>query len=233
MNHTMKISIIIPVHNEEATIERTIRKIRENTYNGKNVREIIVVDANSSDKTCNIAKKMGAIVIKAPKNGRARQMNIGGKKATGDIFYFIHADCIPPFGFDIKIIRNLKRNYQAGSFRLKFDDNHPILKIVGWLSQFNLNLFRAGDQSLFVEKNLFSKIGEFKSSWQIMEDVDIIPRLREETKFKIISPPILSSSRRYRNKGIIKLQLVYILIRMLHIFAVSNHFIMKLYKKLA
>ena len=233
MNHIMKISIIIPVYNEEAAIERTILKIRENIANGNNVREIIVVDAKSTDNTVNLAKKNGAIVIKAPESGRATQMNFGAENATGDVLYFIHADCIPPFSFDIKIIRNVERNYQAGSFRLQFDDFHPFLKIIGWLSQFNLNLFRAGDQSLFVEKKLFHQIGKFRSSWQIMEDVDIIPRLREETKFKIISPPVLSSSRRYRNKGIVKLQVIYIIMRMLHIFAVSNHIIVKLYKKMA
>ncbi|BCX15618.1 MAG: hypothetical protein KatS3mg097_510 [Candidatus Parcubacteria bacterium] len=82
----MKISVIIPAYNEEKGIAKTIEKIP------KEVFEIIVVDNNSTDKTANIAKKLGARVIKETKQGYGYALQKGFREAKGDVIVTLDAD---------------------------------------------------------------------------------------------------------------------------------------------
>lgn len=86
-------SVIIPTRNEERNIERCLCSIVTNGYS--NV-EIIVVDQESTDSTCSIAKKYNATVINVPKTSiyqpPAKSRNIGYKVSKGDYIYHIDAD---------------------------------------------------------------------------------------------------------------------------------------------
>ncbi len=85
------ISFIIPTRNEEKVIEKTIQGLQE--YKG--AAEIIVSDGKSTDKTCDIARSLGAKVVLAPEKGKqniAIGRNAGAKAATGDFFVFLDAD---------------------------------------------------------------------------------------------------------------------------------------------
>ena len=81
------LSIIIPAYNEEKYLPRLLRCIKEQTYKDY---EIIIADANSTDKTRQIAKKYGCKIAKGglPAVGR----NNGAKIAKGDILLFLDAD---------------------------------------------------------------------------------------------------------------------------------------------
>ena len=101
------ISIIIPVLNEAANIEKLLKHLSENS-SGKNEIEIIVVDGGSSDDTFEIVNTMSGRAQSRPlclqiinsERGRAKQMNKGAQVASGDILYFLHADSFPPKNFD-------------------------------------------------------------------------------------------------------------------------------------
>ena len=90
----MKISIIIPTLNEDKVIFALISYLI-GCLNGVN-SEIIVVDANSQDKTQQLSLEAGAKVISVSKMSRAFQMNEGAKIAQGEILYFVHADSFFP-----------------------------------------------------------------------------------------------------------------------------------------
>ena len=91
----MKISIIIPVLNEEHTISKLLDYLDE-TQNSELISEVIVVDGGSTDTTLEILKSHPSIkVIHSPK-GRSVQMNIGAKTASCEAFYFLHCDSFPP-----------------------------------------------------------------------------------------------------------------------------------------
>ncbi|MFT6127792.1 MAG: glycosyltransferase involved in cell wall biosynthesis, partial [Flavobacteriaceae bacterium] len=94
-----KISIIIPILNEANNIVSLLQYLIDNSSK-KNVSEIIVVDGGSVDQSLQIAstfsEKHENIVVISSEKGRAKQMNFGSLKATGTIFYFLHADSFPP-----------------------------------------------------------------------------------------------------------------------------------------
>ncbi|RLF49861.1 MAG: glycosyltransferase family 2 protein, partial [Thermoplasmata archaeon] len=78
----MKLSMVIPTINEEETIGQVIDSIPRSEF--KDV-EVIVVDTNSTDRTVEIAKEKGAIVINEPRRGYGRAYKTGFSMCTGDI----------------------------------------------------------------------------------------------------------------------------------------------------
>ena len=152
-----QLSIIIPTLNEEETIRPLLKHLRQTA--GLPVPEIIVADGGSRDRTVERARREGARILECETSGRALQLNRGAKAASGDILYFLHADSLPPEGFDRFIRRAVKDRADAGCFRLRFDSDHPLLRFYAWFTRFNLDSFRFGDQSLFVTRFCFERTG--------------------------------------------------------------------------
>jgi rSAM/selenodomain-associated transferase 2 len=202
----MKISIIIPTYNEAENIGKVLDYLRKNSSE-QSLHEIIVSDGISDDQTLEIARSMGAKIVNYKNTGRAKQMNAGAKVASGDIFYFLHADSYPPAGFDDDILLTINKGYGAGCFRMKWDMDHPVLNFFAWFTRFNCQWCRGGDQSLFITRGLFNQLQGFNESYRFLEDYEIIPRIKKQARFKVIQRDIITSARKYRKNGVIKLQL--------------------------
>ncbi|SNY94516.1 TIGR04283 family arsenosugar biosynthesis glycosyltransferase [Flagellimonas pacifica] len=198
------ISIIIPVLNEEKLIGKILKHIGQ-TSSKTSIMEVICVDGGSRDKTISIAGLFGAKVIPS-KKGRARQMNLGAQNASGEVLYFLHADTFTPNNFDQLILDAIKEGYESGCFRMRFDTKNPILRLFAWLSRINHTLCRGGDQSLFIKRNLFHKTKGFNEDYLIYEDTEFIQRLYKQTKFKVLPNHVITSARKYREKGWLKVQ---------------------------
>jgi len=176
------ISIIIPTYNEEENIAATIAEIKNRDKENCS-SEIIVSDGQSTDKTVAIASNAGATVITNEKKGRSAQMNYGASIAKGEVLYFLHADSIPPENFTSYILNAIGEKYVSGCFRLAFDYQHWFLKANCWFTRFDVNAVRFGDQSLFVRKDVFEKCGGFDEKLLMMEDQEIIHRIKKYGKF--------------------------------------------------
>lgn len=226
----MKISIIIPTLSEGKNIQKLIYCLKQNST-AENIQEIIIVDACSDDNTADIAERAGAKVFLSEKKGRALQMNIGAYHAEGDILYFLHADTFPPKDFDREIIQRVMNNSDAGCFIMKFDIKHPFLKFFGWLTKFTGAHFRGGDQSLFVTKNFFFEIGGYDSQLLVMEDYDIVRRIKDKTRFAVIKNWITTSARKYEKVGIYRLQLKFGIIMLMYNLGFSQDFIVNYYSR--
>jgi rSAM/selenodomain-associated transferase 2 len=203
-----KISIIIPTLNEAENILNLLNHLINNSTK-ENVSEIICVDGGSRDGTQNIISNYKNIILLYSEKGRAKQMNVGAKHATGNILYFLHADSFPPKNFDAFIMDEVQKGNEAGCFRMKFNSNHFWLKLAGWLTQFNWKAFRGGDQSQFITKSLFNKIGAFNERFAIYEDNDLISKLYAQKQFVVIQKWLTTSARNYNSHGIWKLQYHY------------------------
>ena len=224
------ISIIIPTYNEADQIRKTINKIQANK--GTHAVEIIVVDGGSSDQTISIAEKCGAITILSEKKGRAVQMNNGASMAKGELFYFLHADSIPPQYFTGFITDALQEGFSSGCFRLCFDLPHWFLKANCWFTRFDINAIRFGDQSLFVTRNVFNESGRYNEDLLIMEDQEIIHRIKKHGKFKVMNASVTTSARKYRYNGVFRMQVIFYRIWFLYYRGYSQEHLLRLYRKL-
>jgi rSAM/selenodomain-associated transferase 2 len=223
-------SIIIPVYNEADQIARTIATVQ--LAKGDFTIEIIVVDGGSSDETVQIAEQYGATVIKSERKGRGAQMNTGAAFARYDLLYFLHADSIPPKDFAQQLFSIYKSGATSGCFRLRFDYDHWFLRANAWFTRFNVNGVRFGDQSLFVVKEVFIKSGGFREDLIVMEDQEIIHRLKKLGQFIVLNDYVTTSARKYRDNGVYRMQYIFYRIWTMYYLGYSQEQLLKVYKRL-
>ncbi|WP_352420240.1 TIGR04283 family arsenosugar biosynthesis glycosyltransferase [Proteiniborus sp.] len=221
------ISIIVPVLNEEKTIENTLTRLCD--LQGE--KEIIVVDGGSSDNTVKIASKY-VIVIESQK-GRAKQMNTGASVARGSILWFVHSDSVVSED-SLKGIENaINKGYIGGGFSLYFYDYDTkfmrfVSKSSTWRAKY-LGLY-FGDQGVFVRKEIFYKLGGYKEI-ELMEDWDLAKRLGKKGKMKTLNIKIGTSARRFKTGGQLRTLLQMHKLKALYILGVSPSKLNKMYRE--
>jgi rSAM/selenodomain-associated transferase 2 len=223
-----KISVIIPVFNEEVIIGSLVSFLTENQFGF--VDEIIVADGGSTDNTREVADQSGAKVIRSKNKGRASQMNEGAKAASNSVLYFLHADTFPPKNYDRLIKLALQSGFIAGCFRLSFNKPHPLLNLYAKGSYLKTTLVRFGDQSLFVEKESFFKAGGFDESLVVMEDQKIVRELKRMGEFALLPECVVTSARKYQEQGVVRLQLIFTIIWAGYYLGISQEVLVHFYK---
>lgn len=226
----MKISVIIPTWNEVNNIGLLVKYIYDHAADA--IAEIIVVDASSQDDTAVVATNAGAKVVSCAHKSRAMQMNVGAKYATGELLYFIHADIklIPSFADDI--LQAVEEGFDSGCYRYVFDSDSKMLRINGYFTRFDRIMCRGGDQTLFVTKTVFERLGGFNEYFTIMEDYDFIIRIRKQYSFKIIPKNIVVSARKYETNSWIRVQLANLTVFIMFFLKRPPEQMRAVYKKL-
>ncbi len=88
-----RVSVVIPCHNEEVGIKITIADMPAQ------VDEVIVVDNNCNDATAEVARALGARVVKESRKGYGAAYKAGLNQATGDIIVTMDGDGTYPRSF--------------------------------------------------------------------------------------------------------------------------------------
>jgi rSAM/selenodomain-associated transferase 2/rSAM/selenodomain-associated transferase 1 len=200
----VRISIIIPTLNEEENISTCLAS----TWDASNV-ERIVVDGGSADRTVEVARSCGAKVLTCP-TGRARQMNAGAEVAKGDLFLFLHADTCLPADFANLVHQTLAQpGVAAGAFQFRLDASSLNLQIIEKVANWRSRLLQMpyGDQAIFIRSALFREIGGYPDL-PIMEDFELIRRLKKKGRILTLSQPAITSARRWRMYGLWKTTLI-------------------------
>jgi len=210
------ISIIIPTLNESENLPRLLDFIE--AHRDERLTDIIVADAMSQDNTLDIARAYPTIALACQSKGRSCQMNQGAKLAKGEVLYFIHADTLPSANFLDDICDALDEGYDLGSYRSSFTSNDIRMKVNAFFTRFDLPWCRGGDQTLFVTRELFDRVGGFDENYKIMEDFEFLDRARKLGRFKIMPDSAVISTRKYEENSYFQVNVanlvVFIMFRM-------------------
>ena len=221
----MAVSIIIPTLNEAEALPETLACL--NALETPPV-EIIVADAGSDDETVARAQQAGAVVMTDLGRGRAAQMNVGARAATGDILCFLHADTIVPADFVplceqvladratalagfVSIMRSPKRVRRVTTA-------HNFIKT--WYAPLffrPVSFFKGarllfGDQVMICRRDDFEAIGGWDPDQKIMEEADMCLRMVRAGRGRVRQIPrkVWSSDRRVAEWGFWRANLTYL-----------------------
>jgi len=201
-HNELSYSVIIPTLNESSRIVETVLHV----HRQQPAAQLIVVDGGSDDNTCVRAREAGAMVITAPR-GRGTQCAAGAQAATGEILVFVHADTqLPDRAFTILSQQFTDPEVRIGTFRLRFDHDHWLLRLYAFWSRFDSVLTRFGDQVIVVRRDFYEQIGGFPD-WLMLEDVHLLRCARRCTRVHSFPAEVTTSARRYHKNGLLRNQL--------------------------
>jgi len=202
---SMKLSIIIPTLNEAEYLASTIKCLKKNSKL-ENSYEVIVIDSDSTDGTCDIALKFGAILIKSEvtSRGRASVLNQAAESASGDVLLFLDADTFAPNGYD-KLIDAALSNPRVigGAFEFALDGAEFGLRVVELINRIRYRIRQRyyGDQGIFVRSQVFKRVGGYPQIG-LLEAAHLCKNLRKAGKLKLIKENMRTSPRRFLDRGI-------------------------------
>jgi rSAM/selenodomain-associated transferase 2 len=211
-----QLSIIIPALNEAAGIEATLRPLQPLREQG---HEIIVANGGSEDATVALATPLCDRLVHAPR-GRARQMNEGARYACGNYLLFLHADSVLP-DYAPSLISTALQSHTWGRFDVRLSGRHWLLRIIEFMMNLRSRLtgIATGDQAIFVMRGLFEELGGYPDL-ALMEDIELSKQLKRHGPPACLKQKVLTSSRRWEARGILKTVLLMWRLRLAYFFGI-------------
>ncbi len=205
----MKISIIIPAFNEERLLDATLTQVNaaRATFAPRGFdSELIVCDNNSTDRTAELARAAGAMVVFEPVNQIARARNTGAAATTGDWLLFIDADSQPSAELFADVMDQIQSGKcLAGGSTIRLEGNYPLANLVTgvWNWKSRSRRWLAGS-FIFCEAAAFRQLGGFNPELFVGEELDLTARLQELGQASgreiviLQRHPLLTSARKVR-----------------------------------
>jgi rSAM/selenodomain-associated transferase 2 len=222
----MRLSVIIPAHNEEAILGQTLT----HTCQRVQPHELFVANVSSSDRTGDIARRYARVLTLESTRGAA--LNEAASLATGDVLLFLHADTLLPSGAATLIEEALAdASVVGGAFRLRLDDPGWVARLVSRGVNVRSALLGTffGDQGLFVRRDVFAQVGGYRD-WSVMEDLEILSRLRRHGRLTLLKADVVTSARRHRHGGWVKTLATVWAICLLFRLGVPSQAMLRLYQ---
>lgn len=202
------ISVIIPTRNSESGLGMALTALVPAAVEGI-VREVIVVDGGSTDRTLMVADQAGVEVATA-EPVRGKQLRTGVARARSNWLLFLHPDTVLEHGWEheasqfMERVDSGRRRRSAAAFRFTIDDVGLAPRALEAVVGLRTGLLRRafGDQGLLIPRNLYDEVGGF-APLPVMEDVDLIRRLGRR-RLVILRSRALTSSLPYRRDGYLR-----------------------------
>lgn len=209
-------SFIIPTLNEAERIAALLTELRGQFP----CAELVVVDGGSVDATVAQAEPLCDQLLLADP-GRARQMNAGLAAASGKYLFFLHADSRLLINSE-RLDSYLESSPQWGFCRVRLSGDEWIYRLISAFINGRSRITRVatGDQMLFFQRDFLRDQGGFDDI-PLMEDVAVSKRLRRLAPPLIITEPVVTSSRRWREAGVIKTIITMWSLRLAYFLGVS------------
>ena len=223
---TAAVSVVVPVLDEEAAIDRLLGRLRH-----AGDAEIVVVDGGSRDRTVERAEKHEGVRVIRGERGRARQMNLGAREASGDVLLFLHADTTLPEGAVDRVLGAVRRRgADFGCFTVKIDSEDLRLRIASRMISARSRLIPSstGDQAQFFRRDFFFSLGGYPEV-PLFEDMMIVGLAARRGKYVCVDGPVRTSARRWHTHGISRTMITMLALRTLYHLGVDPQTLAKFY----
>lgn len=221
----MSISIIIPVFNEADNIVDLLLSLSVLRIAG---HEVILVDGGSTDSTPDLARPHCDQLIHSAK-GRAVQMNTGARHASGDVFWFLHADSRLPRS-TVDVAPSVLLDHSWGRFDVSLSGSRMSYRVIERMMNLRSRVtgIVTGDQAIFVSRDLFWSVNGYPEI-PLMEDVALSSELVKKTRPTNLPHRVQTSSRRWEQKGVLPTVLLMWRLRLEYFLGTDPGFLVKKY----
>ncbi len=199
------LSVEVPVLNDAPALGRLLAELVPLTA-AEPPLEVVVVDGGSREPP--VAKQVAGIrVVLSEEPGRGRQLRVGTEAADGEWLWLLHADS-SGLGAALAYLSAL-RQPAWGRFDVALAGSSlPMawgLKTVAWLMSWRSRLtgICTGDQGIFVHRDLLEQAGGVPAQ-PLMEDIELSRRLKRISQPLCPRLRIITSSRRWAARGLIR-----------------------------
>jgi len=201
------ISFIVPAHNEQTGLGRTLQAIHDSARVVGQPYEIIVVDDASTDGTAEVARQHHATVLSVNHRQIAATRNSGGRAARGDRFFFVDADTTINRRAVAAALRCLDRGAVGGGAAVWFEG---IVPLYGRLLALLMGVVAkaigfTGGAFMFCTREAFLATGGFNERLYCSEEGAMALALKREGRFVVLWERVLTSGRRLRTMSGLRL----------------------------
>lgn len=202
-----RVSIILPVWNEEKTICSCLESLFSLTY-PRGLFEIIVIDNRSTDRTVELARRFDVRLLSEPHIQSAyAARNRGIQAATGRIIAFTDSDCVTEPEWLTELVKG-HEDQEYGCFVGEVDPYPSDSPVARYLDEYGslrqkkfldeIPMPYAVTANLAFRRKVFSEIGLFDQTMRSGGDNDICWRMQMQTSWKIRYNPRALVRHRYR-----------------------------------
>lgn len=203
----MKISLVVPAYNEEKLIGRSLACVRAAVTPFRQrgwETELIVCDNNSSDRTAELAREAGAVVVFEPVNQISRARNRGAQAATGDWLVFVDADSYPSSELMGDVATAIESGrYLGGGSTVRLEGVTGVTRLMNgvWNGLSRTTGWAAGS-FIFCETTAFRALGGLSEALYASEEIEFSRRLRQHARGQgkstviLARHPLLTSARK-------------------------------------
>jgi len=226
MTTTPLVSVVIPVLHDTSELTSLLEALvpgQGDAADSSATYEVIVANGDLDDESLRpLQKRFPDVEWVEGSPGRGRQMNRGAGLATGRWLLFLHADTRPDPGWVEAMQRADQSESVGGAFTLQIESPAVIARVLERAVGLRLRLFGLpyGDQGIFVRRQVFEEEGGY-AELPIMEDIELVRRLRRRGPMTWSSVAVRVSARRWDRDGWVRRSALNILLAGLFFSGVS------------
>lgn len=217
------ISIIVPAHNEEDYLGKTLAALNGQDYPEY---EIVVIANGCTDRTAEVAQDKCHRLVTLKEKGLGISRNLGARLATGDLLVFLDADTLlDPRALRI-IAEQFTERHAGGTLKGQPDSSRFAYRLIYWLKNFiHRFVVRNGSSGVIIcWKEDFMRVGGFDERLELRENSELIRRLKRFGTYKYIGATVATTSmRRYDRRGVWHIVWLWIKLWFLSLFTDLSH----------
>jgi len=203
----LKISFVTPTLNSENFFAETLASVHDDVPKSVEIQHV-VVDGGSSDRTLELASRYDCEVIVGEDQGLYDAMNIGIRRAVGDVVAILNSDDTLLGGTLSTVAAwhpERRSEWMVGGLRWTDRDGRPIADLAAPPSWLRVGTFASlgwnciHHQASFITRDFYREIGEYDLSFPLAADYELLCRALKKQPFDRIARPLATFRRHGQN----------------------------------